>query len=52
MPAIVVKTFGRGAETVGLFIGAVGLGAFIAAIQLAMRAQRARARQVDRPGAA
>jgi MFS family permease len=37
MPAVVVKTFGRGAETVGLFIGAVGLGAFIAAIQLAMR---------------
>src|SRR5258708_27102178 len=37
MPAIAVKTFGRGAETVGLFIGAVGLGAFIAAINLAMR---------------
>ncbi len=37
MPAIAVKTFGRGAETVGLFIGAVGLGAFIAAVQLAMR---------------
>ena len=37
MPAVVVKTFGRGAETVGLFIGAVGMGAFIAAIQLAMR---------------
>ena len=37
MPAVVVKTFGRGPETVGLFIGAVGLGAFIAAIQLAMR---------------
>jgi len=37
MPAVVVKTFGRGAETVGLFIGAVGLGAFIAAVALAMR---------------
>ena len=37
MPAIAVKHFGRGAETVGLFIGAVGLGAFIAAITLAVR---------------
>lgn len=37
MPAIAVQTFGRGAETVGLFIGAVGLGAFIAAITLALR---------------
>src|SRR4029077_19606885 len=37
MPAIAVKTFGRGAETVGLFIGAVGFGAFLAAINLAMR---------------
>jgi len=37
MPAVVVKVFGRGAETVGLFIGAVGLGAFIAAINLAVR---------------
>jgi MFS family permease len=37
MPAVVVKVFDRGAETVGLFIGAVGLGAFIAAIGLATR---------------
>ena len=37
MPAIAVKTFGRGAETVGLFIGAVGFGAFLAAINLATR---------------
>jgi hypothetical protein len=37
MPAVVVKVFDRGAETVGLFIGAVGLGAFIAAINLAMK---------------
>ena len=37
MPAVVVRIFGRGAETVGLFIGAVGLGAFIAAIHLATR---------------
>jgi len=37
MPAVVVRIFGKGAETVGLFIGAVGLGAFIAAIHLASR---------------
>ena len=37
MPATVVKIFGKGAETVGLFIAAVGLGAFIAAIRLASR---------------
>jgi len=37
MPAVAVKVFDRGAETVGLFIGAVGLGAFIAAINLAVR---------------
>ncbi|QJR14587.1 MFS transporter [Usitatibacter palustris] len=37
MPAIAVKTFDSGAELVGLFIGAVGLGAVIAAISLARR---------------
>ena len=37
MPAIAVKTFNQGAELVGLFIGAVGLGAFIAAVSLARR---------------
>ena len=37
MPAVVVKVFGRGAETVGLFIGAVGLGAFVSAVALARR---------------
>ena len=37
MPAIAVKTFDQGAELVGLFLGAVGLGAFIAAIALARR---------------
>jgi MFS family permease len=37
MPAIVVKTFHQGAELVGLFIGAVGMGAFIAAVSLARR---------------
>ena len=37
MPAIAVETFGRGAELVGLFIGAVGLGAFVAAVGLARR---------------
>ena len=35
MPAIAVRTFGEGAELVGLFIGAVGLGAFASAITLA-----------------
>ncbi len=37
MPAMAVRTFGRGAELVGLFIGAVGLGAFVAAVGLARR---------------
>ena len=37
MPAIAVKTFGEGARLVGLFIGAVGLGAVIAAVGLARR---------------
>jgi MFS family permease len=37
MPAIAVKTFERGPELVGLFLGAVGFGAFLAAVQLAMR---------------
>jgi MFS family permease len=37
MPAIAVKTFHQGAELVGLFVGAVGLGAVISAIFLARR---------------
>ena len=37
MPAIAVKTFGQGAELVGIFVGAVGLGAVISAISLARR---------------
>lgn len=37
MPAIAVKTFEQGAELVGLFIGAVGLGAVISAAGLASR---------------
>jgi MFS family permease len=37
MPAMAVKTFGQGAGLVGLFIGAVGAGAFISAIALARR---------------
>src|SRR6185436_11010440 len=37
MPAIAVKTFHQGAELVGLFIGAVGLGAMISAVSLARR---------------
>ena len=37
MPAMSVKVFGRGAGLVGLFIGAVGLGAFISAVVLARR---------------
>lgn len=37
MPAIVVKTFGEGSQLVGLFIGAVGLGAMISAVSLARR---------------
>ncbi|HTS83809.1 MAG TPA: MFS transporter [Usitatibacter sp.] len=38
LPAIAVKTFGDGAELVGHFIGVVGLGAVIAAVSLARRA--------------
>ena len=37
MPAIAVQTFNQGAELVGLFIGAVGLGAVISAVSLARR---------------
>jgi MFS family permease len=37
MPAIAVQTFHQGAALVGLYIGAVGLGAFIAAVALARR---------------
>ncbi|HUJ00533.1 MAG TPA: MFS transporter [Usitatibacter sp.] len=37
MPAMAVKTFHQGAELVGVFIGAVGLGAVISAISLARR---------------
>jgi len=37
MPAIAVKTFQQGAELVGFFIGAVGLGAVTSAIFLARR---------------
>lgn len=37
MPAIAVKTFGEGAHLVGIFIGAVGLGAVISAVSLARR---------------
>jgi MFS family permease len=37
MPAIAVKTFHQGPELVGLLLGAVGLGAFIAAVSLARR---------------
>jgi MFS family permease len=37
MPAIAVKTFDQGAQLVGLFIGAVGLGAVVSAISLARR---------------
>jgi len=37
MPAMSVRVFGKGAELVGLFIGAVGLGAFISALTLARR---------------
>lgn len=37
MPAMAVQVFGQGAELVGLFIGAVGLGAFISAVSLARR---------------
>jgi MFS family permease len=37
MPAMVVQSFGGGAKLVGLFIGAVGLGAFISGVSLARR---------------
>ena len=37
MPAIVVQTFGKGAELNGLFISCVGLGALTGAIMLARR---------------
>ncbi len=37
MPAIAVDTFGRGAELHGLFVSAVGIGAFTGAIILASR---------------
>lgn len=37
MPAIAVKTYHAGASLVGLFIGAVGLGAVISAVSLARR---------------
>jgi MFS family permease len=37
MPAIAVKTFHQGPELVGLLLGAVGLGAFVAAVSLARR---------------
>jgi len=37
MPAMAVQTFHEGAELVGVFIGAVGLGAVISAVSLARR---------------
>ena len=37
MPAIAVKTYHEGAELVGLFVGAVGLGAVTSAVFLARR---------------
>lgn len=37
MPAIAVRTYESGAQLVGLFIGAVGLGAVISAVSLARR---------------
>ena len=37
MPAMAVRIFGEGSELVGLFIGAVGLGAFLSALTLATR---------------
>jgi len=37
MPAMSVQVFGKGAGLVGIFIGAVGLGAFISAVWLARR---------------
>jgi len=37
MPAMAVQAYHKGAELVGLFIGAVGLGAVISAVSLARR---------------
>ena len=37
MPAMVVKVFGEGSELVGIFLGAVGLGAVVSAVWLARR---------------
>jgi MFS family permease len=37
MPAMAVKAFGQGAGLVGIFIGAVGFGAFVSAVALARR---------------
>ena len=37
MPAMAVRIFGQGSELVGLFIGAVGLGALVSAVSLARR---------------
>ncbi len=37
MPAMAVQSFGQGAGLVGLFIGAVGAGAFVSAVALARR---------------
>ena len=37
MPALAVRIFGQGSQLVGLFIGAVGLGALVSAITLARR---------------
>ena len=37
MPAMTVRIFGQGSELVGVFIGAVGLGALISAVTLARR---------------
>lgn len=37
MPAMSVRVFGKGAGVVGLFIGAVGLGAVVSAVWLARR---------------
>jgi MFS family permease len=37
MPAIAVETFGRGAELHGIFVSAVGVGAFTGAVMLARR---------------
>ena len=37
MPAMAVRVFGKGSALVGLFIGAVGLGALLSAVSLARR---------------